>query len=90
MVKEKSNPEQGNESQLDYGNQLILYNDEVNTFEYVIEVLVDVCEHELHQAETCAYLAHYRGKCTVKSGTFDDLKPKYDEMTQRGLTMEIQ
>lgn len=70
--------------------ELILYNDDYNTFEFVIETLVEVCGHDWHQAEQCAYIAHYKGKCPVKSGTFFDLKPPYDEMTHRNLTVEIQ
>jgi ATP-dependent Clp protease adaptor protein ClpS len=69
---------------------LILYNDDFNTFDYVIETLIEVCGHDTHQAEQCALIAHIKGKCPVKSGTFFDLKPPYEEMTQRNLTVEIQ
>ena len=68
MVKQKTKPANENESQLTSGKELILYNDDFNTFQFVIESLIEVCEHEFYQAETCAYLAHYRGKCPVKSG----------------------
>lgn len=68
---------------------LILYNDDVNSFDYVIETLVDVCEHDMIQAESCAWIAHYKGKCQVKKGPFEDLKPRYEEMTNRTLTVEI-
>lgn len=69
--------------------ELILHNDDVNTFDYVIEVLVDVCGHDPNQAEQCALIAHYKGKCGVKSGTFDELKPPYNQMLNRQLTVTI-
>jgi ATP-dependent Clp protease adaptor protein ClpS len=90
MVKEKSKPIHESGDETDTLKELILFNDEVNSFDYVIEVLIEVCEHDEHQAETCAYVAHYRGKCPVKSGSFTDLKPKYTEMSRRGLTVEIE
>lgn len=68
---------------------LILFNDDVNSFDYVIETLIDVCEHDHLQAENCAWVAHYRGKCAVKKGPLDDIKPRYEEMTNRRLTVEI-
>jgi ATP-dependent Clp protease adaptor protein ClpS len=69
--------------------KLILWNDDVNSFDYVIESLVEVCEHDPMQAETCAWIAHFKGKCPVKRGSFDDLKPYYAEMSNRKLTVEI-
>lgn len=68
---------------------LILYNDDVNTFDFVITTLVEVCEHDMMQAENCAWITHYRGRCSVKKGPIDDLKPRYNEMTNRMLTVEI-
>ena len=68
---------------------LILYNDDVNTFDFVIETLIEVCEHDHLQAENCAWVAHFKGKCPVKKGPFEDLKPRYEEMTNRKLTVEI-
>ncbi len=68
---------------------LILYNDEFNTFDFVIETLIDVCEHDNLQAENCAWITHYRGKCAVKKGPYDDLKPRQEEMSNRTLTVEI-
>lgn len=70
-------------------NKIILYNDDVNTFDFVIETLVRVCGHELLQAEQCAYLVHYSGKCDVKSGTYKELKPLCSALLDRGLTAEI-
>jgi len=68
---------------------LILWNDDINSFDYVIECLVEVCEHNPMQAETCAWIAHYKGKCSVKKGTFEMLKPFYTQMSDRKLTVEI-
>jgi len=69
--------------------KLILWNDEVNSFDFVIDSLIEVCGHSPEQAETCTWIAHFKGKCPVKSGTFDALKPFYSEMTNRKLTVEI-
>jgi len=68
---------------------LILFNDDVNTFDYVIDSLVEVCEHDVVQAEQCAYLVHYTGKCEVKNGSFDQLKPLRIELSRRGLKVAI-
>jgi ATP-dependent Clp protease adaptor protein ClpS len=68
---------------------LVLYNDDFNTFDFVIETLVEVCEHDQLQAENCAWIVHYKGKCPVKRGPLEDLKPRYQEMTNRTLTVEI-
>lgn len=80
------------DSDLFIANQqrIILYNDDVNTFDFVIDALVDVCEHEVVQAEQCAFIVHYKGKCDVKSGSFKELKPKCSELLRRGLTAEIE
>ncbi len=71
--------------------QLIVWNDEVNTFEWVIETLVEVCKHSTEQAEQCAYIIHFHGKYAVKDGSFDELKPLCDAITDRGLgaTVEV-
>lgn len=70
---------------------LIVWNDEVNTFEWVIETLVDVCGHSPEQAEQCAWFIHSKGKYAVKKGSYDDLKIMCDEITDRGIgaTVEI-
>lgn len=68
---------------------LILYNDDFNTFDFVIETLIDVCEHDELQAENCAWIVHYKGKCPVKRGPVEDLKPRHQEMSNRTLTVEI-
>jgi len=68
---------------------LVLFNDDVNTFDWVIETLIEVCDHELEQAEQCAYIVHYKGKCTVKSGDFETLEPLQRELSNRNLSAEI-
>ena len=71
--------------------QLIVWNDEVNTFEWVIETLIDICGHSTEQAEQCAILIHTKGKYAVKQGDYDELKPMCDAITERGIgaTIEI-
>lgn len=68
---------------------LILFNDDVNTFDWVIESLVDTCGHSWEQAEQCSLIVHYKGKCDVKSGTYDELEPICTELLHRGLSAEI-
>ena len=70
-------------------HEIILYNDDVNTFDHVIDVLIKVCDHTATQAEQCALIVHYKGKCSVKSGTLFDLKPKVKKMIEERLTAEI-
>jgi ATP-dependent Clp protease adaptor protein ClpS len=69
--------------------ELTLFNDDVNTFDWVIESLVEVCEHEVNQAEQCALIVHNRGKCAVKTGSFEELKPMCTSLLDRGLSAEI-
>lgn len=68
---------------------LILYNDEVNDFNYVIESLIEICNHDNVQAEQCTYLTHYNGKCEVKKGSFEELKAMKEKLLERGLQAEI-
>jgi ATP-dependent Clp protease adaptor protein ClpS len=70
-------------------NSLVLHNDEVHTFDYVIECLIDICEHNSVQAEQCTYLVHYKGKCEVRKGTFDYLKPMKQGLIDKGLNATI-
>jgi len=70
--------------------QLIVWNDEVNTFEWVIEALMEVCGHSHEQAEQCAYLIHFKGKYAVKQGSYDDLKPQCDAITDRGINATVE
>ncbi|HWJ29420.1 MAG TPA: ATP-dependent Clp protease adaptor ClpS [Flavisolibacter sp.] len=70
---------------------LIVWNDDVNTFEWVIETLVEICGHSYEQAEQCAYVIHYKGKYAVKHGSYEELKPMCDAITDRGIgaTLEM-
>jgi ATP-dependent Clp protease adaptor protein ClpS len=70
-------------------NEIILFNDDVNTFDFVIDMLVNVCEHTPIQAEQCAIIVHFKGKCGVKTGTFDELKPRCTKLLEAGLSAEI-
>jgi ATP-dependent Clp protease adaptor protein ClpS len=73
-----------------YPYNLIVWNDEVNTFDWVIETLVDVCNHTVEQAEQCALLIHFKGKCAVKNGDYETLKPMCDNITERGIGATIE
>ncbi|MGB3343297.1 MAG: ATP-dependent Clp protease adaptor ClpS [Aequorivita sp.] len=70
-------------------NEIVLYNDDVNTFDHVINTLIYACEHTPEQAEQCSIIVHYKGKCTVKTGEFDDLKPRCTMLLDAGLSAEI-
>jgi ATP-dependent Clp protease adaptor protein ClpS len=72
------------------GRKLILFNDDVHSFDFVIEALIEVCEHELLQAEQCTVIVHFKGKCAVKQGTYEKLEPMCTALLERGLTAEIQ
>jgi len=68
---------------------LVVYNDDVNTFDWVIESLMEVCKHEEQQAEQCAFIVHFKGQCTVKSGDFETLEPMQRELSNRNLSVEV-
>lgn len=70
-------------------NEIVLYNDEVNTFDHVINTLIFACEHTAEQAEQCSIIVHYKGKCTVKTGEFSELKPRCSMLLDAGLSAEI-
>jgi len=72
-----------------FQHEIILFNDDVNTFEHVIDSLIDVCNHTSEQAEQCAYLVHFKGKCAVKTGEFEELKPRCTKLLNLGLSAEI-
>ena len=69
---------------------VVIFNDDIHTFEYVIDTLIEVCGHEPLQAEQCTMLIHYKGKCSVKSGEYAKLLPIANELIKKGLTVEIQ
>lgn len=70
-------------------HEIILYNDDVNTFEHVIQCLVTICDHNPEQAEQCAYLVHFSGKCAVKTGSLKDLVPRCTLLLDAGLSAEV-
>jgi len=77
IIKEKQNKE------------IVVYNDEVNTFDHVIQTLINACDHTTEQAEQCTILVHYKGKCTVKTGELKDLKPRCSKILEAGINAEI-
>lgn len=69
--------------------EIVLFNDDVNTFDHVIQTLIYACDHTAEQAEQCSLLVHYKGKCTVKTGAYPDLKPRCSKLLDAGLSAEI-
>jgi len=70
-------------------HEIVLFNDNYNTFDHVIETLIYACDHTPEQAEQCSLLVHYKGKCTVKTGPYADLKPRCSKLLDAGLNAEI-
>ncbi|MEZ4902153.1 MAG: ATP-dependent Clp protease adaptor ClpS [Spirosomataceae bacterium] len=70
-------------------HNLVVFNDDVNTFDHVIDTLMDVCEHTPEQAEQCTIIIHYKGKCRVKNGTWEELVPMRQEICRRGISAEV-
>ncbi|HTO15937.1 MAG TPA: ATP-dependent Clp protease adaptor ClpS [Edaphocola sp.] len=70
-------------------NSLIVWNDEINTFDWVIDSLVEICGHTVVSAEQCAMIIHFSGKYAVKKGSFDDLKPQCEALLDRGISASI-
>jgi len=70
-------------------NEIVLFNDDFNTFDHVIDTLIYACDHTPEQAEQCSIIVHYKGKCTVKTGSYDDLKPRCSKLLEAGLSAEI-
>ena len=70
-------------------HEIVLHNDDVNTFDFVMDSLMDVCEHTLEQAEQCTMLVHYKGKCTVKTGELKDLQSRCSKLLSLGLSAEL-
>ncbi len=83
----KKGPGQG---QSEKQSVLVLHNDEVNSFEFVIETLETVCDHTVLQAEQCATIAHYKGKCEILMGEMNELKIIRQELADRGLTVSLE
>ena len=89
MTKEKHSVELLLQEEVLNQNEIVLFNDDVNTFDHVIDTLIDVCEHTPEQAEQCSLIVHYNGKCTVKTGEYKDLEPRCSRLLQAGLSAEI-
>ncbi len=70
-------------------NSLVLHNDNINSFDYVIESLCEICNHETIQAEQCAFITHFTGKCQIKRGSFDELSPMRERLSCRQLHVTI-
>ena len=89
-MKTKFLPESESSELLIDQSDLVIYNDDVHTFDFVIETLVDVCDHEYLQAVQCTNLIHHKGKCGVKRGSFYELKPICEALLEKGLSATIE
>ena len=87
--KDQESPEHDVLVATDREYEIILYNDDVNTFDHVIQTLISVCEHTAQQAEQCAMIVHFNGKCNVKSGSYDELEPIHQLLSEKDLTVEL-
>lgn len=88
-TKEKVREKNSLKQATSINNEIVVYNDDVNTFDHVIDTLIYVCEHSPEQAEQCSLIIHYNGKCTVKTDVFEKLKPQCTQLLQAGLSAEI-
>ena len=86
-----SRPQKLSSEGVDHQNQatLVLHNDEINTFDYVMEILIEICDHSTTQAEQCATITHYKGKCEVRSGSFTAMKELRYQLISRGLKATV-
>ena len=87
--KEKIQEDVVVEEKVSREHEIIVYNDEVNTFDHVIDILIESCDHNPIQAEQCTLIIHYNGKCAVKSGEYKDLKPRCSKILDAGINAEI-
>jgi len=85
----KRDPLKSAEGRTDEGRSLILHNDDVHSFDYVIEALIEICGHDYVQASQCTLITHYNGKCDVRRGNFKSLEPLKDALIERELTATI-
>jgi ATP-dependent Clp protease adaptor protein ClpS len=92
MTKEQTKrmPASEYEERPDDLRTLILHNDDVHTFDYVIDALIRICRHEYIQASQCASITHFNGKCDIKNGLFEDLKLMKDALIEKELTVTIE
>ena len=88
-TKEKARTRVSQKEATSVNNEIIVYNDDVNTFDHVIDTLIRVCEHTPEQAEQCSLIVHYNGKCTVKTGPITKLKLQCTQLLEAGLSAEI-
>ncbi len=88
-TKEKIQEDVVVEEQVSKEHEIIVYNDDFNTFDHVIDTLIDTCDHNPIQAEQCTLIIHYNGKCGVKTGEYKDLKPRCSKILEAGITAEI-
>lgn len=88
-TKEKVKEEVAVKAKEQHLNEIVLYNDDVNTFDHVIDTLIYACDHTPEQAEQCSLLVHYKGQCTVKTGVYDELEPRCSMLLDAGLSAEI-
>ena len=88
-TKEKVRDKVSKKEATSINNEIVVYNDDVNTFDHVIDTLINVCKHSAEQAEQCSLIVHYNGKCTVKTGPYDKLKLQCAQLLEAGLSAEI-
>ena len=70
--------------------KLVLYNDDINTFDYVMSCLIEICDHNIIQAEQCAMITHYKGKCDIKKGSYSKLQVMKEQLIEKGLRVSIE
>jgi ATP-dependent Clp protease adaptor protein ClpS len=90
MTEVEFSPEHALVEELVGHRDLIIFNDDFNTFDHVIECLMHICEHDIIQAEQCTLIIHHNGKCQVKRGEYEKLEPLCTALLERGLSAEIQ
>lgn len=89
-IPSKSKPIESFDSSNDTARWLVLHNDDHNSFDFVIDTLMEICNHSFEQAEQCAIIAHFKGKCDIKRGAYDVLNPMKEELVTRGLLAIIE
>jgi ATP-dependent Clp protease adaptor protein ClpS len=90
MTKEKTHETTSEDSETSKFHELVVHNDDFNTFDFVIKTLIEVCRHSPEQAEQCTFIIHYKGRCTVMTDDYDTLRPMYTEILNRGITATIE
>ncbi len=88
-TKEKVREKVALKESISFQNEIVMYNDDVNTFDHVIDTLIRVCSHTPEQAEQCSLIINYNGKCTVKTGALNELTPQCLQLLEAGLSAEI-